>query len=161
MSFTRFHDDPARIQKQVEQSTYTGMYRLTTPGQGMDLPFMQEPQVRLQGWGANFDNNIVNMESDLFGLTRPLNRDLPEVNDYKKYESLPGQPNYRSEDPFIQESRATNPAWMYKDLEQPRWEQPFLNPLNGIEIEFPYNIQSRIVEKDNFVSNQEPKYFQP
>ena len=37
MSFTRFHDDPYRIKKQLEETTYTGRYMLNTPGQGVDL----------------------------------------------------------------------------------------------------------------------------
>jgi hypothetical protein len=153
MSFTRFHDDPIRIKKQVDESTFAGRYRLNTPGQGMDLPFMEDPQLRLQGWGANFRNNTVNLESDLLGLTRPLNRDLVDVNNYKTHSVSSGEITYRNVNPFIQESRASHPAWMYKDLEHSRWEQPLLNPLNGIDKVFIDNIQTRILEKDNF----EPK----
>ena len=43
MSFTRFHDDPNRIKKQVEESSAVGNYSLNTPGQGTDLPFMEDP----------------------------------------------------------------------------------------------------------------------
>jgi hypothetical protein len=39
---------------------------------------------------------------------------------------------------------------MYKDLEQTRWEQPLLNPLNGLDKQFVDNIQTRVIEKDNF-----------
>ena len=52
MAFTRFRDDPHRIQKQLEESTYVGRYTLNTPGQGMDLPFNEDPHIRLQKWGA-------------------------------------------------------------------------------------------------------------
>jgi hypothetical protein len=151
MSFTRFHDDPSRIKKQLEQSTYTGRYRLNTPGQGVDLPFLEDPQVRLQGWGANFSNNVVNLESDLFGLSRQLNRDLVEINDYKKNAEPLKQKKYVNLQPFIEESRATHPAWLYKDMDHTRWETPYLNPLNGIELGFQHNIQTRILEKDNFI----------
>ena len=150
MSFTRFHDDPTRIAKQVEDSSFAGKYRLTTPGQGMDLPFMEDPQLRMQGWGANFRTNTVNLESDLLGLTRPLNRDLVDINDYKMHAVATAQPSYRNAEPFVQESRASHPAWMYRDLEQPRWETPLLNPLNGIEKGFHDNIQTRILEKDYY-----------
>ena len=44
-----------------------------------------------------------------------------------------------------------HPAWMYRDLEQPRWEQPFLNPQANLEKGFHDNIQTRILEKDFFV----------
>jgi hypothetical protein len=150
MAFTRFRDDPVRIQKQLEESTFTGRYRLDTPGNGLDLPFYEDPQLRLQGWGANFRNNTVNLESDLLGLTRPLNRDLVDINDYKVNSVPTSQPYYRSSQPFVEESRASHPAWMFRDLEHSRWETPFLNPLNGLEKGFHENIQTRILEKDLF-----------
>jgi hypothetical protein len=166
MAFTRFHDDTARIKKQVEESTFTGRYRLDTPGPGLDLPFLEDPQLRLQGWAANFRTNTVNLESDLLGLTRPLNRDLVDINDYKIHSASSTQPSYTSAEPFVQESRASHPAWMYKDMDHTRWENPFLNPLNGLEKGFHENIQTRILEKDLFtpkipmvVANEHTDYY--
>ena len=40
---------------------------------------------------------------------------------------------------------------MYKDLEQTRWETPFINPQDNFELQFNNNIQTRILEKDYFV----------
>ena len=151
MSFTRFHDDPARIQKQLAESTFTGRYMLNTPGPGIDLPYMEESQMRLQKWGANITTDIVNLESDFRGLTRPLNRDLVEMNQYTEKAVIPLPLVYPSVDPFIEESRASHPAWMYKDLEQPRWELPWINPQANTELRFPNNIQTRILEKDYYV----------
>ena len=151
MAFTRFHDDNVRIKKQVEESTFTGRYMLNTPGPGDYLPFFEDPQLRLQKWGANLKTNTINMESDLFGLTRTLNRDLVDENDYKLYAARTGDILYNNKQPFIEDSRASHPAWMYKDLEQTRWENPFLNPLNGLEKGFNENIQTRILEKDYFI----------
>ena len=34
MAFTRFHDDPCRINKQLQESTGTGRYMLNVPGNG-------------------------------------------------------------------------------------------------------------------------------
>ena len=84
MSFTRFHDDPARVKKQLEESTYQGRYFLNKPGAGVDLPFFEDPHLRLQGWGANLHNNTVNLESDLYGLSRTLNRDQINATIIKK-----------------------------------------------------------------------------
>ena len=151
MAFTRFHDDPYRIKKQLEESSFAGRYMLDTPGPGMGTAFFQDPQLRLQKWGANLKSNTTNLESDLRGLTRKTNRDIPSLNDYKEYSVTAPDNIYRSEKPFIDESRATHPAWMYKDLEQNRWESPFLNSLNGLEKPFHENIQTRILEKDYFL----------
>ena len=151
MSFTRFYDDQSRIKKQVQISSFAGRYFLDTPGQGMDLPFFEDPNIRMQKWGANLRNNTVALESDLLGLTRKANRDYIGVNEHTQH-AVNASPNtYRSEQPFVEESRATHPAWMYKDLEHSRWENPFLNPLNGLEKGFHENVQTRILEKDFFV----------
>lgn len=151
MAFTRFHDDPNRIKKQIMESSFSGRYMLNTPGQGTDLPFIEDPHIRLQHWGANLRNDTVNLESDLRGMTRRLNRDNQEMNQYQKQSNEPRQVSYKNAEPFVQETRASHPAWMYKDLEQTRWEAPFLNPSNGLEKDFQHNIQTRFLEKDNFI----------
>jgi hypothetical protein len=151
MAFTRFHDDSSRMYKQAQISSFSGRYFLDTPGQGMDLPFVEDPNIRMQKWGANLRNNTVNLESDLRGLSRKLNRDCVGMNEHAAHAASTTPNTYRNEEPFIEESRATHPAWMYKDLEQSRWESPFLNPLNGLEKGFHENIQTRILEKDYFV----------
>ena len=58
---------------------------------------------------------------------------------------------YPSNHPFVEESRATHPAWSYRGLEQPRWEQPWLNPQNNIERPFHCNVQTRILEKNAYM----------
>ena len=151
MAFSRFHDDEARIKKQLEESTFQGRYFLNVPGPGMDLSFHEDPQIRLQKWGANLHNNTVNIESDLQGLSRKNNRDLPKYNNYKSFSANSSQQNYKVEKPSVEESRASHPAWMYRALEHPRWETPFFNPQNDLERNFDHNIHTRILEKDRFV----------
>jgi hypothetical protein len=151
MAFTRFHDDPQRIKKQLQISTFSERYHLDTPGQGIDMPFLEEPQMRLQQWGANLMTNSINLESDLRGLTRKLNRDHPCLNNYQSNAvTFTYQNRYASAPQFIEESRASHPAWMYKDLEHSRWEKPFLNPQANLEKNFENNVQTRILVKDHF-----------
>jgi hypothetical protein len=151
MAFTRFHDDPYRIQKRIEETTFGCNYTINTPGPGLDLPFVEDTQIRMQKWGANLQTNTVNLESDLFGLTRTLNRDLVGFNDYRLNRADTNRINYPKTSPIVDESRSTHPAWMYRDLEQSRWENPILNPQNDIELKFNNNIQTRILEKDYHV----------
>jgi hypothetical protein len=49
MSFTRFHDDPARIEKGLEQSTFAGRYQLDTPGPGVKLPYIANANTKMGG----------------------------------------------------------------------------------------------------------------
>ena len=75
MSFTRFYDDEIRIQKQLQQQTFPGRYRINVPGQGSSMPFQEDAHVSLQQWGANLRTNTINLESDLMGLSRKIGRD--------------------------------------------------------------------------------------
>ena len=164
MAFTRFHDDPHRIKKQIDESSFTGRYMLNTPGPGSDMPFVEDTQIRVQKWGANLHTNSINLESDLKGLTRKYNRDRHSENVYSNHSVKTTQQKYNSQSPFVEESRSSNPAWVYRDLEQNRWENPILNPLNGIEFKLNSNIQTRILEKDNFIAklpvvNGNPSYY--
>lgn len=150
MSFTRFHDDEVRIEQQLREMTYMGRYQLDVPGPGDSMPFQDDPHIRMQKWGANLRTNTINLESDLIGLTRPLQRDNVETNQYKDKRVSSTQVSYGKTNPFVEESRASHPAWMYRDLEHPRWETPLINPQANLEKPFHDNIQTRILEKDYY-----------
>jgi len=139
---------------QAEMSSYANRYYLDVPGQGIDLPFLEDPQMRLQRWGANLHTNTVNLESDLIGLSRKLNRDNIQTNQYTQHMAQTGMVQYRNENPTVEESRASHPAWTFRSMEQSRWEEPWINPQAGLEKEFPDNIQTRILEKDNYDKNR-------
>lgn len=152
MAFTRFHDDPARMRKYATETSFASRYYMNVPGIGVNMPFQEDPQIRAQKWGANLTTNTLNLESDLFGLTRLHTRDDIKANDYKTNAVNTRPLTYASAQPTILESRASHPAWTYKDLEQRRWETPFLNPQSNAENKIPSGIQTRILEKDNFVT---------
>jgi len=147
MAFTRFHDDPVRIQKQLQESTYLGRYQLNTPGPGIHLPFMEDPHVRLQKWGANLQNNTVDLESSLRSLHK---RDF--VKPILAESRLPFA-GYSTMQPYVEQSRASQPAWMYKELEQSKWETPLINPqsLSHLETPFQKDLSTRLLERDHYV----------
>lgn len=74
MSFTRFHDDPARIQSQLQIQTGTMRYMLGSPGVGAMPHYVSDPSVRMQGWAGQVTCNPADVESDLKGLTRTTTR---------------------------------------------------------------------------------------
>jgi hypothetical protein len=146
--FTRFHDDEARIQQQMRIQTFAGRYAIGVPGPGIDLPFQEDAQLRLQKWGANLRTETVNVESDLIGLTRNLTRD---AQPYTTTAVTSTMPNYASsEAAHVEESRASVPAWQFREAEQPRWETPWINPQAHLEKSFPDNLPTRMLEKDYF-----------
>jgi hypothetical protein len=137
---------------------------LDAPGQGLDLPFNADPHFRIQGWGGSAlgeITNLVDINSDLRGMTRPATKDLLEYSDYKKH-AIPVEQafslgkkevNYLTDD-----TRATNPAWMLRDVAigDTRWLATHINPmdLNYLEKPFYENLNTRILEKDAFDSHR-------
>ena len=152
MSFTRFHDDPCRIEKQQQESTDQGKWRINVPGNGDKPCFMIDPSIRLQKWGANLMTNTINLESSLFGLDRNLSRDCNPQNNYKDVVIPTSNVEYPTCSPFTDQSRVTNPAWWYRDLEQPNWDYLPLNPQENTCMSFQNNLSTRILEKDNYVT---------
>jgi hypothetical protein len=148
--FTRFFDDEARREKQAQITSYQGRYFIDTPGPGLDMSFQEDPQLRIQRWGANMKTNTVNLESDLRGMTRKLNRDYQEENNYNNHAAFSDKLEFRTTAPYVEESRASHPAWMYRSVEPNRWEMPWINPQANLEKEFSDNIQTRIIEKDGY-----------
>jgi hypothetical protein len=156
MSFTRFHDDPCRIEKQLEETTGPGRYMLSVPGNGVKPYFMEDPYIRMQKWGANLRTNTINLESELIGLGRNLNKDCTKENNYKNHEVKNNKIEYPSCIPFIEQTRATNPAWTVRDLEQVNWEILPLDPQENVCIPFQNNLNTRLLERDNFVAEPLP-----
>lgn len=147
MSFTRFNDDPCRIRKQNQESTGPGRYMLDVPGNGMKPCFIEDPFVRLQKWGANLHSNTINLESKLMGIERKAGRDC--INQVKQIpQNSPLE--YPSCEPFTEQPRATMPAWTARDLEQNNFTYLPLDPQEHTCIPFQNNLNTRLIERDNF-----------
>ena len=158
MAFTRFKYDEARTKKELQEATGTSRWVLNTPGQGVDLPFIEDPHIRLQKWGANLrevnnGRSIVDIASDLDGRSRignvrlGCNKELYPNNGVEKS----WKKNYKTLSGVTDESRSSHPSWMYRDLEQTRWEYPLLDPQENVCKHFENNISTRILEKDYHV----------
>ena len=152
MSFTRFHDDPCRIEKQLQESTGLGRYMLNVPGNGDKPCFMEDPFIRLQQWGANLMTRPIDLDSDLKGLTRNLNRDCMAQNGHIEKSIGSKAIEYPSCLPSTEQPRATHPAWTARDLEQVDWYTLPLNPQENVCLPFPNNLNTRILERDYFLA---------
>lgn len=152
MSFTRFHDDPSRIAKQLEESTGSGKYILNTPGNGETPYYMEDPYVRMQLWGANLRTNPIEIDNDLKGLTRPLNRDCLNENNYKQHVASSESVEYPSFGMMTEQPRACMPAWTLRGIDTEEYSRDYLffNPQSNIETPFSNNVASRITAKDEY-----------
>jgi hypothetical protein len=157
MAFTRFHDDPARITKQLQQQTDQGRYALDVPGNGAKPCFMLDPQIIPQKWGGNLWTHSTDIQSSLLGIDRQLNRDClfgaSLVQDKYKRQTVHASPiDYPVCDSFLttEQTRVTMPAWTARDLTQNHAYILSENPQTHAEIPFQSFASSRILEKDHF-----------
>ena len=152
--FSSIRNDLGRLRKEAEMSSYTSRYHLCTPGPGIDAPIPDDVHVGLQSWAGNWAGNRIDLESDLHGQTRVLNRDHLNGAEYQAHATvLQPAVRYTRENPFVEETRASHPVWMYRGVEIPRWEEPWINPqaLNAIERPFSTNIQSKQLDRDAYM----------
>jgi hypothetical protein len=156
MANTRFKYDDCRTKKALQQSTDPGRWILNVPGNGANPCYMEDPQIIIQKWGANLRTNTINLESDLRGVNRILSRDCLGKDNYQNYNvqnqaiQYPTCVNLTTE-----QSRTTNPAWWYRDLEQTDWGYPPLNPQVNVCLPFQNNLSTRILEKDYFTPKRD------
>jgi hypothetical protein len=51
----------------------------------------------------------------------------------------------------VEQTRATHPAWMLRDVEQDNWKMLHFDPQENVFIPFNNNLNTRMIEKDRFV----------
>lgn len=152
MSFTRYHDDPARIKKQVEMMTANSRYIHDTPGWGTQPGYVADPHIRAQTWAGNLWDNAIDVEQYLRGNNVPLTK-----GDISTNKLPPTQPFFQTIYPTLgandmttAQSRVTHPAWEF--CEAPQFRPAYLehNPQARIEIPFMHNADTRLAEKDAY-----------
>lgn len=152
MANTRINYDVCRTVKKLQQSTDPGRWVLNVPGNGDHPCYMEDPNIILQKWGGNLRTNSISLESDLRGLTRKNTKDCLGVSDYRVKQVDSQAIEYPScRDLSTEQSRATLPAWMFRDLEQVDWYTLPLDPQENTCMPFENNTSTRILEKDYFV----------
>lgn len=159
MSFTRFNYDDARTHKKLQESTDPSRYILNTPGNYGETPlFYEDPHIRLQKWGGNLMTNPVDIMNDLDGRMRKSTKYCKETQ-FPHTHNTNSKPIHgvKTATSFTDETRASHPAWMYRDLEQTRWEYPIYDPQENVCKHFYNNVSSRIIAKDEF--NRNPMEF--
>ena len=154
MAFTRFNYDACRTKKLLQEATGPGRWVLNKPGNGDKPCFFEDPHIRMQQWGGNLlipsSGVPVDIASDLDGRTRRYQKFCTPSKYPNKGVVTGHKQSYPTCKSFTDETRASHPAWMYRDLEQTRWEYPLLNPQENTCMPFHNNLSTRILEKDYF-----------
>jgi len=152
MAFTRFHDDEARIIKQLQQQTDQERWYLDVPGTGSKPCFILDPYIIPQKWGGNLWTKSTDIQSSLLGLNRKLTRDCVNEENFKRQQIYASPIDYPICDSFLttEQSRAIMPAWTARDLQQNHAYILPKNPQLNTEMPFKNYINTRILEKDHF-----------
>jgi hypothetical protein len=152
MAFTRFHDDDARIIKQLQQQTDQERWYLDVPGNGDKPCFILDPQIIPQKWGGNLWTHCIDIQSSLLGIDKQLSRDCVDQSKYKRQTVYASPIDYPVCDNFLttEQSRTIMPAWTARDLQQNHAYILPNNPQANTEMPFKNNTSTRILEKDNF-----------
>ena len=130
------------------------------PGNGKQPFYIEDPQIRLQKFGGNISENMVDINSALLGLNKTLCRDSVMPNNGRNGNSERFNdtyhkhlfPNYK--DAITDEPRASYPAWMIRGSENTEWAYLHENPQDHTIPMFANNISSRILEKDNYINEK-------
>ena len=177
MSFTNLSYDKGSYVSNLNQSVGPGVYRLGEPTVDCDQCYPYPPTVRLQLQGDSISskNLLVDVDSELMGITRKLSQDpnkkfQPECVDTvcssgevcgqgvsgkcqgsKPGERVPDKDLKHWKDCYIpaEDTRLSNPSCTLRGTGWNRWEWLCLNPQEKVEIPFDYNISNRIIVKDN------------
>ena len=146
MAFTRFHDDPARIEKSLLETTYTGIYQLNTPGNGKSV-YVDSPHIRIQRGGGS------NLQTNPFDINESLRRNKKLVH-YDQVYTKPDteKRNYDHLCFRVDETRATLPAWTFREKPQIRKDILFTDPQRNLWFTFDNNCPTRMLEKDHYTS---------
>ena len=151
MSFTRFNYDDARTVKRLQESTDPGRWMLNVPGQGCAPCYFEDPHIRLQKWGANLrgvsSDHPVDIASYLDGRTRRNNQTCSQ----RQKSIRTTKKSFSTCTSFTDESRVTHPTFLYRGMENTRWEYPLFDPQMNVEKDFQNNLSSRLMERDNFI----------
>lgn len=146
MAFTRFHDDPARIEKKLLESTNIGIYHLNVPGNGVENPYIDDVNIRLQKWGANLQTNSF--------LVNEALRDNVKHGRYREpYKEVDTRSKFYGTSHFgVDETRSSLPAWTFREKPQAQYAYLPLNPQANLFLGFENNCPTRMVEKDYYKS---------
>jgi len=155
MSFTRFHDDPNRIQKTNLETSAMNDYTFNVPNNTTSSSvFFNDPYLRMQKNGTTLCRNMVDVESELRVMNRNLCRDDVNRNNYvtnQDYKLYVHPKNITKN--ITKQPRAINPAWMLRGTGIDRSEYLFSDPQTNIFMPFQSYLDTNILEKDYYNIN--------
>lgn len=152
MSNTRFNYDKDRVAKKLQEATGPGRWCLNVPGNGTNPYFYEDPHIRLQQWGGNLLQPSSGHPIDISSYLQGRNDKQTKYGIEKQEKTMKiNKKSYPTMKAYTDETRASHPAFMYRDAFQDNFDYLIVNPQAHTEMPFTNNLSSRIVEKNNFI----------
>jgi len=162
MASASLQTDSCTYKEKLRRSIGPGMYKLNTPANdcaspcGQDIP--ADPYYRFQQWGPSTcaPGKAVDDGSELLGLNYKNSKCSADAYLPGKYPSqgacaVPGNTNPRSCGIPTEDTRLSNPPCTLRSTGWNRWEWLCWDPQERAIIPFEWNVNYRIVAKDNHV----------
>lgn len=152
MNFTRLDYDNCTYEHNLKQSVGVGDYIINTPTIECNGCYIRDPTQRLGkfvGGSVASDKPLVDVSSELLNITRkasncPTQKYIPGADPFCNLKHLPVCDSYTAED-----TRISNPPCTLRSTGWNRWEWLCKNPQDKALIPFDYNINYRMIVKDN------------
>lgn len=171
MSFTRLSHDTCAYRHDLSQTIGPGEYQLAEP-YPCNPCYTSDPHIRMQRFGASISKStsLIDVDSEMIGISRkqskcPEYKYMPEcgANGYCGANSGgSSQSNgainmdyqlthFPEQDCFtpVEDTRLSNPPCNLRGTGWNRWEWLCRNPQDRVEIPFDFNINERLVARDN------------
>ena len=149
MSFSRLNYDDCTYKHVLRESVSPGDYMTSTPRVDCSNCYFPSPDVRLNHYGAGKCKDLIDVDSELMGITRkasncPMGKFLPQGEELCVMELGKDCMGLT-----IEETRLSNPPCTLRGTGWNRFEWLCKNPQDNIFIPFDYHINERLVAKDN------------
>ena len=176
MSFSKNIYDKESYKQSINRSVGPGIYRMATPPISCNPCYPYPPSVRLQKRGVSVIKNkpLIDVDSELSGITRKLSKNMNgqyvpscpdsvcesgEVCGQGVVGTCSGQKKEKEQLTVIyyiclivctrEDVDLTNPPCNLRGTGWNRWESLCKNPQERVEMPFDWNINNRIIVKDN------------
>ena len=157
MSFNRLNYDTCSYKQVLAESIGPCEYQLATPKVSCDPCYPKDPQYRLQSAGASVskEQSLIDVDSELLNLTRgasncPSKKFVPKMDTNGEIIDTHDDLNFKVCDtPTVEHTRLSNPSCNLRGTGWNRWEWLCQDPQERVLIPFDYNINNKLVVRDN------------
>ena len=157
MSFNKLNYDTCSYKQALSESVGPCEYQLGMPFISYEDCFSKDPQLILQRMGASVAKNVpmVDVDSELLNINRKLsncssNEFIPKFDKNGEIDNTIESVHFKDCNiPTRENTRLSNPPATLRGTGWNRWEWLCENPQTRSLIPFDYNINNRLVTKDN------------